>query len=189
MSVAPKVVRGHVYAHSAVLALGGNLGRRLDNLQAALDALVDTPGLVVTGISAVYETEPFGGPPGEPGSLDLSGQPNYLNAVVGVVTDLPAQVLLVRTQAIEQAMHRVREERWAPRTIDVDIIVYDDLVSADAALTVPHPHAHERLFVLLPWRDVDPAAEIPGRGPIAVLLDSFDGAQGVMRRDDLALQL
>jgi 2-amino-4-hydroxy-6-hydroxymethyldihydropteridine diphosphokinase len=189
MNTGPQRVRGHLYAHSAVLALGGNLGRRLDNLQAALDALVDTPGLVVTGVSAIYETEPFGGPPGEPGSVDLSGQPNYFNAVVGIVTDLPAQTLLVRTQAIEQALHRVREERWAPRTIDVDIIIYDDMVSDDEALTVPHPRAHERLFVLLPWKDVDPAAEIPGRGPIATLLDAFDGTRGVMRRDDLTLQL
>lgn len=189
MSPGPKRVRGHVYAHSAVLALGGNLGRRLDNLQAALDALIDTPRLVVTGVSAVYETEPFGGPPGEPGSIDISGQPNYLNAVVDVVTDLPAQTLLVRTQAIEQAMHRVREERWAPRTIDVDIIVYDDMVSDDEALTVPHPRAHERLFVLLPWQDLDPAAEIPGRGPITALLDSLGATDGVVRRDDLVLQL
>jgi 2-amino-4-hydroxy-6-hydroxymethyldihydropteridine diphosphokinase len=178
-----------VHAHRAVLALGGNLGQRFDNMQAALDALVDTPGLDVEAVSAVYETEPFGGPPGEPGSLDLSGQPKYLNAVAVVTTDLPPHTLLERAQAIEDALDRVRDERWGARTIDVDIVAYDELISHDATLTVPHPRAHERAFVLVPWIDVEPDAKLPGRGPIAVLLGALGPVSGVERRDDLALQL
>jgi 2-amino-4-hydroxy-6-hydroxymethyldihydropteridine diphosphokinase len=176
-------------AHRAVLSLGGNLGRRLENIQAALDALVDTPGVSVEAVSPVYETEPFGGVPGEPGYKDLSGQPKYLNAVVVVSTALSPHTLLGRAQAIEQALHRRRDENWGARTIDVDIVAYDELVSHDATLTVPHPRAHERAFVLAPWRDLEPEAKIPRRGPIAVLLGALEPLSGIERRDDLALQL
>jgi 2-amino-4-hydroxy-6-hydroxymethyldihydropteridine diphosphokinase len=178
-----------VHAHRAVLALGGNLGHRLENIQAALDALVDTPGLDVEAISPVYETEPFGGAPGVPDSVDLSRQPKYLNAVAVVSTDLPPHTLLERAQAIEQALHRVRDEPWGARTIDVDIVSYDDLISHDTKLTVPHPRAHERAFVLVPWKDLEPEALLPGRGPIAELLGALEPVSGVERRDDLALQL
>jgi 2-amino-4-hydroxy-6-hydroxymethyldihydropteridine diphosphokinase len=174
-------------AHHAVLALGGNLGDRLESLQSALDALGDAPGIQPISISPVYETEPFGGPAGEPGSLDLSDQPPYLNAVAVVGTDLTPHQLLIRTQAIEEALHRVRTDRWAPRTIDVDIIVYDNLELQDEDLTVPHSRAHERAFVLRPWHDVEPDAVIPGYGPIAELLAELPD-DGVEPRPDLLLQ-
>lgn len=174
-------------SHRAVLALGGNLGDRLESLQSALDALSDAPGIQPLGISPVYETAPFGGAPGEPGSRDLSEQPNYLNAVAVVGTELTPHQLLVRTQAIEAALRRVRGERWAARTIDVDIIVYDDLQISDEDLTVPHARAHERAFVLRPWHDIEPDAAIPGHGPIAGLLDRLS-ADGVRPRPDLLLQ-
>ena len=177
------------YDHRAVLALGGNLGQRLENLQSAVDALVDTPALDVARISPVYETEPFGGPAGEPDSMDLSDQPNFLNAVALVTTDLTPLTLLDRALAIEQALHRRREEPWSARTIDVDIIAFDSLVTHNSRLTVPHPRAHERAFVLVPWSDLEPDALLPGWGPISALLEALKPISGVKRRDDLILQL
>jgi dihydroneopterin aldolase / 2-amino-4-hydroxy-6-hydroxymethyldihydropteridine diphosphokinase len=161
----------------AVLALGSNLGARQQELQRAVDQLAATPGLRVTAVSPVYETDPVGGP----------DQPDYLNAVVLAETGLPAADLLRRAQAIEAAARRTREVRWGPRTLDVDIITYGDEVSADPTLTLPHPRARERAFVLAPWRDADPGAELPGHGPVAALLAAV-GGQGVRRRDDLTLR-
>ncbi|HZP51921.1 2-amino-4-hydroxy-6-hydroxymethyldihydropteridine diphosphokinase [Actinocrinis sp.] len=177
------------YDHRAVLALGGNLGHRLETLQAALDALVDTPALDVVAVSPVYETEPFGGPQDSADAMDLSGQPNFYNAVVLVATDLTPLTLLDRALAIEQALHRRREERWSARTIDVDIIAYDSLVTHNNRLTVPHPRAHQRAFVLVPWHDVEPDAKLPGWGPVSALLEALKPIDGVKRRDDLSLQL
>ncbi|GAA0385341.1 2-amino-4-hydroxy-6-hydroxymethyldihydropteridine diphosphokinase [Streptomyces luteireticuli] len=164
----------------AVLSLGSNLGNRLETLQGAVDALEDTPGVRVKAVSPVYETEPWGV---EPGS-----QPAYFNAVVLVRTTLPPASLLERGHAIEEAFERVRDERWGPRTIDVDIVTYQDVVSDDPRLTLPHPRAHERAFVLVPWYDVDPEAVVPGRGPVAELLAGLD-LSGVRPRTDLELRL
>ncbi|MEU3691172.1 2-amino-4-hydroxy-6-hydroxymethyldihydropteridine diphosphokinase [Streptomyces narbonensis] len=164
----------------AVLALGANLGNRLETLQGAVDALGDTPGLRVKAVSPVYETAPWGVEPGT--------QPSYLNAVALVKTTLPPSSLLERAHAVEEAFHRVREERWGARTIDVDIITYADVVSEDPVLTLPHPRAHERAFVLAPWHDVDPAAQLPGLGAVADLLTAL-GSDGVTPRVDLELRL
>jgi 2-amino-4-hydroxy-6-hydroxymethyldihydropteridine diphosphokinase len=176
------------YEHRAVLALGGNLGHRLENLQSAVDAFEDTPALEVVSVSPVYETEPFGGPPGAADAMDLSHQPKFLNAVAVVATDLTPLTLLDRALAIEQALHRRREEPWAARTIDVDIIAYDSLVTHNSRLTVPHPRAHLRAFVLVPWNDLEPAAVLPGWGPVSSLLEALKPVTGVERRDDLSLQ-
>ncbi|WP_369261057.1 2-amino-4-hydroxy-6-hydroxymethyldihydropteridine diphosphokinase [Streptomyces sp. R35] len=164
----------------AVISLGSNLGNRLETLQGAIDALEDTPGVRVKAVSPVYETEPWGV---EPGS-----QPTYFNAVVVLKTTLPPSSLLERAHAIEEAFHRVRDERWGPRTIDVDIVAYADAVSDDPVLTLPHPRAHERAFVLAPWHDVDPEAQLPGRGPVAQLLAALT-RDGVTSRADLELRL
>jgi 2-amino-4-hydroxy-6-hydroxymethyldihydropteridine diphosphokinase len=164
----------------AVLSLGSNLGNRLETLQGAIDALEDTPGVRVKAVSPVYETEPWGV---EPGS-----QPTYFNAVVVLKTTLPPSSLLERAHAIEEAFHRVRDERWGPRTIDVDIVAYADVVSGDPVLTLPHPHAHERAFVLAPWHDVEPEAQLPDRGPVAHLLTAVT-REGVLPRPDLELRL
>ncbi|MBH1934944.1 2-amino-4-hydroxy-6-hydroxymethyldihydropteridine diphosphokinase [Streptomyces sp. AV19] len=164
----------------AVLSLGSNLGNRLETLQGAVDALEDTPGVRVKAVSPVYETDPWGV---EPGS-----QPAYFNAVVLVKTTLPPASLLERGHAIEEAFERVRDERWGPRTIDVDIVTYQDVVSDDPRLTLPHPRAHERAFVLVPWYDVDPEAVVPGRGPVVDLLAGLDRG-GVRSRTDLELRL
>ncbi|MFJ5782612.1 2-amino-4-hydroxy-6-hydroxymethyldihydropteridine diphosphokinase [Streptomyces hydrogenans] len=164
----------------AVLALGANLGNRLENLQGAVDALGDTPGLRVKIVSPVYETEPWG--------VEPDSQPSYLNAVALVKTTLPPSSLLERAQAVEEAFLRVRDERWGARTLDVDIITYADVVSDDPVLTLPHPRAHQRAFVLAPWHDADPEAQLPGHGPVAALLAAVDRA-GVTPRTDLELRL
>jgi 2-amino-4-hydroxy-6-hydroxymethyldihydropteridine diphosphokinase len=164
----------------AVVSLGSNLGNRLETLQGAVDALADTPGLRVKAVSPVYETTPWGVAPGS--------QPDYLNAVVLIRTTLPPDSLLERAHAIEEAFFRVRDERYGPRTIDVDIVAYQDVVSADPVLTLPHPRAHERAFVLVPWHDVDPAAELPGRGPVAALVAEVD-RQEVRVHADAELRL
>ncbi|MFF2503971.1 2-amino-4-hydroxy-6-hydroxymethyldihydropteridine diphosphokinase [Streptomyces sp. NPDC058067] len=164
----------------AVIALGSNLGNRLETLQGAIDALEDTPGVRVKAVSPVYETEPWGVAPGS--------QPAYFNAVIVVRTTLPPSSLLERAHAVEEAFDRVRDERWGARTIDVDIVTYADVVSDDPVLTLPHPRAHQRAFVLAPWYDVDPEAQLPGHGPIAQLLATVT-REGVAPRADLELQL
>ncbi|MGD0923869.1 MAG: 2-amino-4-hydroxy-6-hydroxymethyldihydropteridine diphosphokinase [Streptosporangiaceae bacterium] len=151
-----------------VLALGGNLGDRLATLQGGVDALLGPPGLTLVALSPVYETVPVGGPP----------QPEYLNAVLIAGTTLAAADLLRRCQAVEASFGRVRQEVWGPRTLDVDVIVYGDVVSDDPELTLPHPRARERAFVLAPWLDADPDAEIPGQGRVAALLDAVAPANG-----------
>ncbi|MGW6056903.1 2-amino-4-hydroxy-6-hydroxymethyldihydropteridine diphosphokinase [Streptomyces sp. NPDC055189] len=164
----------------AVISLGSNLGNRLETLQGAIDALEDTPGLRVKAVSPVYETEPWG--------VEPDTQPSYFNAVVVVKTTLPPSSLLERAHAIEEAFHRVRDERWAARTIDVDIVAYADVVSDDPVLTLPHPRAHERAFVLAPWHDVEPEAQLAGRGAVADLLAKVT-RDGVAPRVDLELRL
>ena len=175
---------GTVSMHTAVLAIGGNLGDRLENLQAAVDSLADTPNLTITWLSPIYETAPLLEPGAEP-------QDDYLNAVLGVATALTPDMLLMRVQAVEEALGRTREVRWGARTIDIDIIQFDDLVSDDPDLTLPHPRAARRAFVLAPWHDVRPDDVLAGVGPIAELLEALGGAaaQGATRRDDLGLVL
>lgn len=182
-SVVQKVDEADTTLHNprrAVISIGSNLGNRLENLQGAVDALEDTPGVRVKAVSPVYETEPWGVAPGS--------QPSYFNAVVVLKTTLPPSSLLERAQAVEEAFHRVRDERWGPRTLDVDIVSYADVVSDDPVLTLPHPRAHERAFVLAPWHDVEPEAQLVGRGPVALLLDGIT-REGVSPRADLELHL
>ncbi|TQN33168.1 2-amino-4-hydroxy-6-hydroxymethyldihydropteridine diphosphokinase [Haloactinospora alba] len=161
-----------------VLSLGSNLGERMQNLQGAVDALFDASGLRLVGLSPVYETAPVGGPE----------QEAFLNAVVVVDTALDPDTVLERAQNVEDAFHRVREVRWGPRSLDVDIIDAGGEQRDDPALTLPHPQAHTRAFVLQPWSDVDPDAEIPGKGPVRDLLAALTG-QELHRRDDLVLQV
>ncbi|MFI6604283.1 2-amino-4-hydroxy-6-hydroxymethyldihydropteridine diphosphokinase [Nonomuraea sp. NPDC050536] len=163
----------------AVLALGSNQGHRFDTLQGAMDALFDAPGLEFVAASPVYETDPVGGP---------EGQRPYLNAVVIAETKLQPRMLLERAQSVETAFGRVREERWGPRTLDVDLIVVGDTVCDDPVLTLPHPRVHERAFVLVPWSQVDPSGVVPGHGEVTVLLAGLDQS-GVRLRSDLTLQV
>jgi 2-amino-4-hydroxy-6-hydroxymethyldihydropteridine diphosphokinase len=161
-----------------VYSIGSNLGDRLGNVQGAVDALSDTPDVIVVDVSSVYETRPVGGPP---------NSPQFLNIVVVAETTLEPQTLVERAFAIEDAFGRTRDsDRWGPRTLDVDLIMVGNAVVDQEDLRLPHPLAHERAFVLVPWYEVDPAAEIASRGAIGDLLGQAD-ASGVVRRDDLVI--
>jgi len=159
----------------AVLSLGANLGDRAALLRAAVVALKDD-GLVAR--STLYETPPWG--PVE--------QPPYLNAVVVVDGPRDAAGWLARAHELEQAAGRTREVRWGPRTLDVDVITVteDDgtpVLSDDPALTLPHPRAHERAFVLVPWAALDPDAVLPGHGRVADLVAALPpGEVAAVRR-------
>lgn len=156
-----------------VLSLGSNVGDRLGHLQGAVDAL--RPFLLA--VSPVYETDPVGPVP----------QADYLNAVVIAQDSGDAGGWLDRSQALERAAGRVRSQRWGPRTLDVDLIVVADLISADAALTLPHPRAYERAFVLVPWLDIDPDAVLPGRGAVRDLVAGLD-TSGIQPAPGLVLR-
>ncbi len=163
----------------AVLSLGANLGDRAGTLRAAIGALSDD-GLVAR--SPLYETPPWG--PVE--------QPPYLNAVVVVRGPRTARGWLDLAGELEQAAGRTRDVRWGPRTLVVDVVTVteDDgtpVLSDDPELTLPHPRAHERAFVLVPWLALDPAAVVPGRGPVADLLAALpaDDVASVVRWDHL----
>jgi 2-amino-4-hydroxy-6-hydroxymethyldihydropteridine diphosphokinase len=163
-----------------VIAIGSNLGERKYNLQGAVSSLVDTPEVWVTAVSPVYETEPVGTP---------EGSKPFLNAVVLADTTLSARTLLERALAIEDAYNRERTgEYGAPRTLDVDLIAVGDRRADDDDLKLPHPKAHERAFVLAPWHDVEPDAELLDHGPVAELLAKA-GDEGIKRRDDIELTL
>jgi 2-amino-4-hydroxy-6-hydroxymethyldihydropteridine diphosphokinase len=163
-----------------VLAIGSNLGDRLGSLQGAVNSLADTPEVWLTAVSPVYETEPVDAP---------EDSKTFLNAVILIDTTLSARTLLDRALAIEDAFGRERTGiRGEPRTLDVDLIVVGDRRANDEDLVLPHPQAHERAFVLAPWYDVEPDAEIPAHGPIAKLLEQV-GDQGIKKREDLSLEL
>ena len=164
----------------AVLSLGANLGDRAAALRTAITALMDDGVLVAR--STLYETPPWG--PVE--------QPAYLNAVVVVRGPHAAAGWLARAHELEQAAGRTREVRWGPRTLDVDVITVtgDDgtpVVSDDPELTLPHPRAHERAFVLLPWSTLDPGAVLPGHGRVADLVEQLpaDDVAAVARWEHL----
>ncbi|MDP9848206.1 2-amino-4-hydroxy-6-hydroxymethyldihydropteridine diphosphokinase [Streptosporangium lutulentum] len=159
-----------------VLALGSNLGDRFATLQGALDALFDGPELTFVTVSPVYETDPFGGPDQGP----------YLNAVAIAETTLEPWSLLERVQDVENAFGRVRKERWGARTLDLDLITVENVVMNDPDLTLPHPRADERAFVLVPWVRADPEAVLSGRG-VADLLEELD-QDYVRPRPDLTLK-
>jgi 2-amino-4-hydroxy-6-hydroxymethyldihydropteridine diphosphokinase len=152
----------------AVLSLGANLGDRAGAIRRALTTLKDE-GLVAR--STLYETPPWG--PVE--------QPPYLNAIAVVRGDRDAAGWLALAHELEQAAGRTRGERWGPRTLDVDVVTVtgDDgapVLSDDPDLTLPHPRAHERAFVLVPWLTLDPTAELPGHGRVADLLAALPPA-------------
>jgi 2-amino-4-hydroxy-6-hydroxymethyldihydropteridine diphosphokinase len=148
------------------LGLGANLGDRLACLQRAVD-LLKAAGLRVVASSRVWETAPVGGP----------DQPDYLNAVVRVETELAPMQLLAACQRVERALGRVREVRWGPRTIDLDVLLFGDVTMEDPALTLPHPRMLERAFVLLPLLELDPDPMLPdGRRVLDTAVDT-EGAR------------
>jgi 2-amino-4-hydroxy-6-hydroxymethyldihydropteridine diphosphokinase len=129
-------------------------------LQRALDALIDSGALTDVVASSIYETDPIGGPEQGP----------YLNAVVRGLTNIDPAELLAHAHRIEDQLGRVRTVHWGPRTVDIDVVAYGQEVLATDDLTIPHPRAHERTFVLMPWNEIDSYAEIPGLGSVSTCL-------------------
>lgn len=159
---------------SIVFSLGSNLGDRLANLQSGVDLV----GAALPGVRAspVYETAPVGGPP----------QPDYLNAVL-VAPERPVDLLALVTAAETRAA-RVRAARWGPRTLDLDVVAAGPRISHDPMLRLPHPLAHQRGFVLIPWLDLEPEAVLPGHGRVADLVVLLHSG-GVHRRPELELRV
>ncbi len=150
------------------VGLGSNLGDRLANLKAAVDALRATSGVEAVRTSSVYETDPVG----------VEDQPVFLNAVAELRTDLGPQETLARLKEIEAEIGRTPREHWGPREIDLDLLLYGDEVIDDGALEVPHPEMAHRSFVLVPLMEIDREVVIPGVGP-ARMRDMMVGRAGV----------
>jgi 2-amino-4-hydroxy-6-hydroxymethyldihydropteridine diphosphokinase len=147
------------------VGLGANLGDREATLRGALELLRREPGIEVRNVSSVRETEPVG-------FLD---QPRFLNAAAELETELPAEALLERLLEVERRLGRVRGgRRYGPRTIDLDLLLYGDETISAPGLRVPHPRLHERRFALEPLAELAPELEIPGRGPVSLLLTKLD---------------
>ena len=144
---------------TAYIGLGSNLGDREATIEAAIAAL---PGVVA--VSRLRETAPVG----------VLDQPPFLNGAAALATTLTPSELLGKLLAIERELGRERRERWGPRTIDLDLLLYGDAEVDEPGLTVPHPRLHERRFVLEPLHELDPELVVPGRGPVADLLSELD---------------
>jgi 2-amino-4-hydroxy-6-hydroxymethyldihydropteridine diphosphokinase len=164
----------------AALALGSNLGDRLDYLQAAVDAITESPEIIPVAVSSVYETEPVGP------RLD---QPQFLNAVLVVDTALPPRSLFERCKAAEDAFGRSRKDPKGPRTLDLDLLAVGEYTIDEPDLVVPHPQFAERAFVLIPWAEVDPDFEVPGHGRVADLRNASTDKHAVRRLDDVSIEL
>jgi 2-amino-4-hydroxy-6-hydroxymethyldihydropteridine diphosphokinase len=155
------------------IGIGSNLGQPLEQVRRARDALADLPGTRLMGTSPLYRNPAIG--PGD--------QPEYVNAVAAIETRLGPHALLDALQAIEARQGRTRgADRWQPRTVDLDLLVYGDRAISDQRLTVPHPHIHERAFVLKPLLDLAPDLDVPGLGSVASLLACVP--DGLLRRID-----
>lgn len=134
------------------LGLGSNIGDREGNIRAAVAKLAAYPGIRVERVSSLYATAPVG----------YTDQPEFLNAVAAVTTTLEPPALLAACLALERELGRERLIRWGPRTIDIDVLLYDDAVVASDELTLPHPRLLERCFVLVPLAEIAPAEHLPG---------------------------
>lgn len=158
-----------------VFSLGSNMGDSAEILTDAVAFLAETPDVIIVDVSPVYETTPVGN----------SDQRDFLNLVVVAESTLEPLTLLDRAFAIEESFGRTREVFNGPRTLDIDIVMVGKRISEDD-LELPHPRAHERAFVLVPWLDIDPGAVIEGRGSVENLLESVD-TSGVRLRDDIVI--
>lgn len=142
----------------AVVSLGANMEDPTGAVELALGLLANSTDLIAR--SSLHVTKPVGGPP----------QPDYVNAVCIIDSELPAHDLLDLLHGIEKSMGRVRNERWGPRVIDLDLITYGNIILDDEELILPHPRAHERRFVLEPWFEIDNQAELPLHGHVQDIL-------------------
>jgi 2-amino-4-hydroxy-6-hydroxymethyldihydropteridine diphosphokinase len=149
----------------AYVGLGANLGDREATLRRAVDLLGEVSGVEVVAVSSLRETDPVG----------LLEQPRFLNGAVAVETDLGPRELLDALLEIERRLGRVRDgRRYGPRRVDLDLLVYDDVVLDEPGLTVPHPRLHERRFALEPLAELEPGLDVPGRGSLADLIAALD---------------
>ncbi len=148
------------FQHRAYVALGSNLQDPVVMVCAGIAALADLPATRLNGRSSLYRSAPMGG----------MAQPDFINAVCRLMTDLDPQTLLGHLLAIEARHGRVREgPKWGPRTLDLDLLLYDELVLTLPTLVLPHPGLHERAFVLYPLVEIEPALFVPGHGRVAQL--------------------
>ena len=154
----------------AFIGLGSNLDDPVAQLEHALVALDACEGIRVAAVSSCYRTEPWGD----------TAQPDFVNAVARLETSRSPEDLLDALVRIEDAAGRTRARRWGPRTLDLDLLLFDDIRRDTPQLTLPHPHLHERAFVLVPLVELAPSLVIPGRGPVRQLLASV-GSAGVER--------
>jgi len=148
----------------AYVGLGANLGAREETLRRALELLAAADGVSLLAVSQLRETEPVG----------VVDQPPFLNGAVALETTHTPRELLDLLLTIEASLGRVREERWGPRTVDLDLLVYGDEVVDAPGLRVPHPHLHERRFALEPLAELAPELDVPGRGRVTALLTALD---------------
>lgn len=159
----------------AVLSLGSNLGDRKATLEAAFEEIGKIKGVKLIAKSKLYESV----------ALTESGfdpeQPSYLNAAVKVQTSLKPKALLAALNEIENEHGRIRLQRWAPRTLDIDIITFGHELIETKTLIVPHPRAHERSFVLVPWLEIDPDAVLPGRGRVDAMVEEIESDLAVVK--------
>ncbi|MCU1509702.1 MAG: 2-amino-4-hydroxy-6-hydroxymethyldihydropteridine pyrophosphokinae [Glaciihabitans sp.] len=150
----------------AILSLGANLGDREQTIRDAVRALRALDGVTVSAASGLVET-----PALKAAGVDVDA-PAYLNAAVAIETTLSPEALLAALNGIERDHGRVRAERWGDRTLDIDIVTMGGLQRSDERLTLPHPRAAERAFVLRPWLEIDPHAELPGLGRVDTLVSA-----------------
>jgi 2-amino-4-hydroxy-6-hydroxymethyldihydropteridine diphosphokinase len=148
----------------AYVGLGANLGLREETIRRAVELLGRTPGLDVVAVSELRETDPVG----------VMDQPRFLNGAAALETSLTARELLDLLLDVERELGRVRVERWGPRVIDLDLLLYGDETLDEPGLRVPHPRLHERRFALEPLAELDPELAIPGRGRVSALLAALD---------------
>lgn len=153
--------------NQSVLSLGGNIGDREQTLKNAISEIEDINGVELVSTSSFYESV----------AVTLSGEdenaPKFLNCVIKINTKLEPKKLLKKLFEIENSHGRVRLERWGPRTLDIDIIVFGSEFVQTKSLQIPHPRAHQRGFVLIPWSEIDPEAVLPGHGSVAKLAERF----------------
>ena len=147
----------------AVISLGANIGNPREQVELAI-ALLDG-ALDLSAVSSLYTTKPVG----------VTDQPDFVNAIVIAESELPAHELLHILQGIEKAMGRERKEKWGPRIIDLDLIQYGEIAMESEELTLPHPYAHQRKFVLQPWKEIEPDAVLTHHGRISELLEQIPG--------------
>lgn len=159
----------------AILSLGSNLGERGQTVEKAIEKISKTKGIKLLAKSKLYESV----------ALTEAGfdpqQPSYINAALKIQTSLKPKALLAALNEIENDFGRIRLQRWAPRTLDIDIITYGHELIETKTLIVPHPRAHERSFVLVPWLEIDPDAILPGRGRVDALVADLENDLAVVR--------